>query len=84
MSLPPVNATTIALNQSGPGTTELYGKMMLGVGIGGAAICLGAFVYSKMNPPNNNVKTIPTAGGLRHTLRKHRKHRIHRNRTCKS
>lgn len=78
MTLPPVNATTIALNQSGPGTTELYGKMMLGVGIGGAAICLGAFVYSKMNPPNNNAKATPTTGGSRRTLRKHR---IYRNRT---
>ena len=76
MSLPPVNATTVALNNSAPGTTELFGKMLLGVGIGGAVICLGAVIYSKMNPVNSTVSA--TKGGSRHTLRAHR---IRRNGT---
>lgn len=70
MSLPPVNATTVALNNSPPGTTELFGKMLLGVGIGGAVICLGAVIYSKMNPPHN-ARPEPTKGGTRRALRKH-------------
>lgn len=71
MSLPPVNATTVALNNSPPGTTELFGKMILGVGIGGAVICLGAVIYSKMNPANNttNPAPAPVKGGSRHTRR---------------
>jgi hypothetical protein len=71
MSLPPVNATTVALNNSPPGTTELFGKMILGVGIGGAVICLGAIAYSKMNPPTNS-KTTPVKGGTRRALRMRR------------
>lgn len=74
MSLPPVNATTVALNNSPPGTTELFGKMILGVGIGGAVICLGAVIYSKLNPANNSAKTTPAPakGGARRTLRMRR------------
>ena len=68
MSLPPVNATTVALNNSAPGTTELFGKMILGVGIGGAVICLGAVIYSKVKGGNN---TTPATGGMRHTRRVH-------------
>lgn len=77
MSLPPVNATTVALNNSPPGTTELFGKMILGVGIGGAVICLGAVVYSKMNPANNsaNPAPAPAKGGSRRTRSAHRSHR---------
>lgn len=75
MSLPPVNATTVALNNSAPGTTELFGKMLLGVGIGGAVICLGAVIYSKMNPANAMPSPPQTKGGSRHTHRKLRKHR---------
>ncbi len=80
MSLPPVNPTTIALNNSAPGTTELFGKMILGVGAGVAVICLGAVVYSKLNPANDSTKTTPapTKGGARRT---HRAHRSHRNGT---
>lgn len=83
MSLPPVNATTVALNNSPPGTTELFGKMILGVGIGGAVICLGAVIYSKLNPANNSAQTTPAPakGGSRHTRRMHRAHRSHRNGT---
>jgi hypothetical protein len=84
MSLPPVNATTVALNNSPPGTTELFGKMLLGVGIGGAVICLGAVIYSKLNPANNSTQTAPIKGGSRRTLRKHRAHRSHHNRTRKA
>ena len=69
MSLPPVNATTIALNNSAPGTTELFGKMILGVIVGGVVICLGAVGYSKMNPPNNSANPAPAKGGSRHTRR---------------
>lgn len=76
MSLPPVNATTVALNNSPPGTTELFGKMILGVGIGGAIICLGAVVYSKMNPANNSANPAPAPapakGGARRTRRARR------------
>ncbi len=77
MSLPPVNPTTIALNNSAPGTTELFGKMILGVGIGGAVICLGAVAYSKLNPANNSSKTtpVPTKGGSRRARRTLRSHR---------
>lgn len=77
MSLPPVNATTVALNNSAPGTTELFGKMILGVGIGGAAICLGAVAYSKMNPANNSTKTtpVPTKGGTRRARHANRRTR---------
>jgi len=69
MSLPPVNPTTIALNNSAPGTTELFGKMILGVGAGVAVICLGAVVYSKVNPANNSAPPTPAKGGARRTLR---------------
>ena len=72
MSLPPVNMTTVALNNSAPGTTELFGKMILGVGAGVAVICLGAVAYSKLNPANNSAKTTPAKGGSRHTLRTRR------------
>jgi hypothetical protein len=72
MSLPPVNATTVALNNSAPGTTELFGKMLLGVGIGGAVICLGAVIYSKMNPANSTPASPQTKGGSRRTLRMRR------------
>jgi hypothetical protein len=72
MSLPPVNATTVALNNSPPGTTELFGKMILGVGIGGAVICLGAVIYSKMNPANNSAPPTPAKGGSRYTRRTRR------------
>ena len=72
MSLPPINATTVALNNSPPGTTELFGKMILGVGIGGAVICLGAVIYSKMNPANNSAPLTPAKGGARRTLRMRR------------
>jgi hypothetical protein len=72
MSLPPVNPTTIALNNSAPGTTELFGKMILGVGTGVAVICLGAVVYSKLNPANDSSKTTPAKGGSRHTRRARR------------
>ena len=75
MSLPPVNATTVALNNSPPGTTELFGKMILGVGIGGAVICLGAVIYSKLNPANNSTNPAPAKGGSRRTRRMHRTHR---------
>jgi hypothetical protein len=75
MSLPPVNATTVALNNSPPGTTELFGKMILGVGIGGAVICLGAVIYSKMNPANTNPAPAAVEGGSRHTRRVLRMHR---------
>ena len=81
MSLPPVNATTVALNNSPPGTTELFGKMILGVGIGGAVICLGAVIYSKLNPSNSTPSPPQTKGGSRHTLHKHR---IRRNGTRRS
>jgi hypothetical protein len=80
MSLPPVNATTVALNNSAPGTTELFGKMLLGVGIGGAVICLGAVIYSKMSGSSTPEPT-PSKGGSRYTLRMHRNHR---NRTRRS
>jgi hypothetical protein len=44
--------------------------MILGVGIGGAVICLGAVIYSKMNPANNtNPAPAPVKGGSRHTRR---------------
>ena len=77
MSLPPVNATTVALNNSAPGTTELYGKMILGVGAGVAVICLGAVAYSKLNPANNSAKT-PATGGAQRT------YRVRRNGTRKA
>ena len=79
--LPPVNATTIALNNSAPGTTELFGKMILGIGIGGAVICLGGLIYSKMKSSNSTPSPPQTTGGSRHTLRKHH---IRRNGTRKS
>ena len=71
MSLPPVNATTVALNNSPKGTTELFGQMLFGVGVGAAVICLGAVIYSKLNPPTNS-KTPPVKGGARRTRRMHR------------
>jgi len=71
MSLPPVNATTIALNNSPPGTTELFGKMILGVGATVAVVCLGAVVYSKVKGTDNSQP--PTAkGGARRTHRMRR------------
>lgn len=79
MSLPPVNATTVALNNSPPGTTELFGKMILGVGAGVAVICLGAVAYSKLNPANNSSNPAPAPapakGGARRTRRAYRSHR---------
>lgn len=77
MSLPPVNATTVALNNSAPGTTELYGKILLGLVSGAAVIIGGAVIYSKVNPANNSVKT-PAMGGARRT------HRVRRNGTRKA
>ena len=70
MSLPPVNATTVALNNSAPGTTELYGKIILGLGAMVAVISGGAIIYSKVNPVDNSAKTTPTTGGARRTQRK--------------
>ena len=70
MSLPPVNATTVALNNSAPGTTELFGKMILGVGIGGAVICLGAVIYSKVKGAIIQHRQ-REACGMRHTRRVH-------------
>jgi hypothetical protein len=78
MSLPPVNATTVALNNSAPGTTELFGKMLLGVGVGVATIFAGAVIYSKLNPSENNVERAPAKGGSRRT------HRARRNGTRKA
>lgn len=73
MSLPPVNATTVALNNSPPGTTELFGKMILGVGATVAVVCLGAVAYSKLNPANNSAtQTPPAKGGSRRTRRARR------------
>lgn len=74
MSLPPVNATTVALNNSPPGTTELFGKMILGVGAVVAVVCLGAVAYSKLNPANNSANPVPASakGGARRTLRMRR------------
>ena len=69
MSLPPVNATTVALNNSAPGTTELYGKIILGLGAMVAVISGGAIIYSKVNPVDNSAKT-PATGGARRTQRK--------------
>ena len=83
MSLPPVNATAVALNNSPPGITELFGKMLLGVGIGGAVICLGAVIYSKLNPANST-QTAPIKGGSRRSLRMRHAHRSHHNRTRKA
>ena len=77
MSLPPVNATTVALNNSAPGTTELYGKMILGLGAVFAVIFGGAIIYSKVNPVDNSAKT-PAKGGARRT------HRVRRNGTRKA
>lgn len=77
MSLPPVNATTVALNNSAPGTTELYGKILLGLVSGAAVIIGGAVIYSKVNPANNSVKT-PVMGGARRT------HRVRRDGTRKA
>ena len=74
MPLPPVTPTAIALNNSSPGTTDLFGKMLLGTGIGVAIIALGAVVYSKINPADNYVARSSSAtGGTRRTRRKHRK-----------
>jgi hypothetical protein len=72
MSLPPVNATTVALNNSPPGTTELFGKMILGVGATVAVVCLGAVAYSKLNPANNSANPAPAKGGARRTRRMRR------------
>jgi hypothetical protein len=79
MSLPPVNATTVALNNSPPGTTELFGKMILGVGIGGAVICLGAVIYSKVKG-SDNANPAAVKGGTRRSLRMRRSN----NRTRKA
>ncbi len=78
MSLPPVNATTVALNNSAPGTTELFGKILLGLGVGVATIFAGALIYSKVNPSVNNAKMTPVKGGTR------RAHRARRNGTRKA
>ena len=75
MSLPPVNATTIALNNSAPGTSELIVKFVGGLLAIGFVICVGAVGYSKVNPPNNSSKTTPAKGGSRHTRRALRSHR---------
>ncbi len=77
MSLPPVNATTVALNNSAPGTSELIVKFVGGIFAIGLVICLGAVGYSKVNPTNNSAKTTPAPakGGMRRTRRKHRIHR---------
>lgn len=74
MSLPPVNATTVALNNLPPRTTDLFVNMILGVGAGVAVICLGAVVYSKMNPANNSANPVPAPakGGARRTRRARR------------
>jgi hypothetical protein len=92
MSLPVVNATTKALNESPKGTTELYGKIMLGLGGGVAAICAVAFIYSKMTKSNNapseqGYEKVPenassqassqALGGTRRKQHTHRKQRTH-------
>ena len=51
--LPPVNATTIALNNSAPGTTELFGNVLLGFGVAIATIFVGGAIYNKLKQPNN-------------------------------